>query len=124
MGQNAVMAYVMGLRLVARPGTTPDGMPKNALTSELGGRRRVARLGGVAGEAGVARRIRQGDVEDDVLAELLDGRQRHDVGRLLDGGERPVNLPRAGSGEQEHPDGEGGSDDESRPGNRSMHIHG
>ena len=38
MGQNAVMAYVMGLRLAARPGTTPDGMPKSALTSEPSGR--------------------------------------------------------------------------------------
>ena len=38
MGLNAVAAYVMGLRLVARPGTTPDGMPKNALTSEPSGR--------------------------------------------------------------------------------------
>ena len=98
----------MGLRSLNRPRTTPEVDAENRIDRRAvrRARRGVAGLWGVAGEAGVARRIRQGDVEDDVLAELLDGRQRHGVGRLFDGWERPEDLAQAGAGEQEDCHGE------------------
>ena len=72
---------------IAKPARTTPGIVPEIKFFRAGSRE--ARRGDVAGGTGVALRIRQGDVVEHELAELLHRRQCDDVGRHHWGRQRP-----------------------------------